>query len=402
MPVALDYPKNISPVAGVRLSSIPAGIRTTQGDDVVLVELAEGSRVAASLTQNLFCAAPVIVTKEHLTSVSPRYLLINAGNANAGNGDLGLRDARACCRALAELVNIPEQAVLPFSTGVIGKALPVEKITAVLPKLLRRLGEDRWLEAARAIMTTDTVPKAVTRIIETDGGSVCITGIAKGAGMICPNMATMLGFIATDAAVDQIELERLHRQGVDQSFNRITVDGDTSTNDACLLLTTGKGARLSPVASQWLEFKQALHDVYQWLAQAIIRDAEGASKFVTIIVTGGQSQLECNTVARTIAHSPLVKTALYASDANWGRILAAVGRAGVTLTIDKVSIAINGCGIVARGQPHPDYSEKAGLEAMSKAEIEINVDLGSGSAEYTLWTSDLSHDYVSINADYRT
>ena len=402
MAVEPEAVTRFEPVAGIRLATAYCGLRKTERDDVLLLEMAAGSRVAVSLTRNLFCAAPVTVVKEHIARESPRYLIINAGNANAGTGNAGLQAARMCCRAVAEQAGVSEKTVLPFSTGVIGQALAVEKIQAALPKLQRSLDERSWLAAARAIMTTDTRPKIISKQIDTGNGAIHITGIAKGAGMICPNMATMLSFIATDAELDQAELEQLHLKLVNRSFNRISVDGDTSTNDACVLMATGKAGKIQSGSKLWMSFEQALDEVYGFLAQAIIRDGEGATKFVTVNVSNGATASDCESVARTIAHSPLVKTALFASDANWGRILAAVGRAGVELDIDKVGLTVNGVVILEDGRPSPDYTEDAGSAAFELDEIEITVDLNVGTESYQLWTTDLSHEYVRINAEYRT
>lgn len=402
MAVGLKAPQGVLPVAGVRLGVGRAGIRRGLSPDLLLMALEEDACTSATFTRNRFCAAPVVVAREHLNAARPRFVLVNAGNANAGTGAAGLEDARACCRAVAAAGQTGEQAVLPFSTGVIGQRLAVDKIEAALPEAIGRLAADNWMDAARAIMTTDTVPKAASRYIATGAGDVTMTGIAKGAGMICPDMATMLAFIATDARVDQAVLETLHRRLVVQSFNRISVDGDTSTNDACVLIATGRGPTLKPDTPAWKAFEKALLGVYRTLAQAIVRDAEGATKFVTIRVEGGVNEADCEKIARAVAHSPLVKTALYASDANWGRILAAVGRSGAEVDVGRVALAINGVGVLSAGEPDPLYSETAGSRAMAGEEIEIHITVGDGKGSYMLWTSDLSHDYVRINAEYRT
>ena len=388
------------PVAGIKLAAIHCGLRATPEPDLALLSIAEGSNVAAMFTQNQFCAAPVLVAKQHSQQQTPRMLLINAVNANVGNGAAGVQVAQQCCQQVAALAGCQTTAVLPFSTGVIGQPLPVEKLQAALPELYAGLNVNAWQAAARAIMTTDTVPKWSSRQLTVDGKTVTITGIAKGAGMICPNMATMLAFIATDAMIAPTALPAVHAQAVAESFHRITVDGDTSTNDACVLIATGASGVADSADSS--DFITALHAVYRDLAQAIIRDAEGASKFVTIRVEQGVSVAACRQIATTIAHSPLVKTALYASDANWGRILAAIGRAGVPLVIDKVSLQINAVPIFHNGQLVSDYTETAGAAAMAASEIEILVQLGQGEYSDTLWTSDLSHDYVTINASYRS
>lgn len=404
MPVGLKNPENILPVPGIRVAAVYAGIRKKNRDDLVLFEMQPGSRTSAVFTRNRFCAAPVIVAREHLNAVMPRYLLINAGNANAGTGPQGLLDARESCAALASINACRANEVLPFSTGVIGQPLPLNKLKNALPVLKAALNEDGWMNAAHGIMTTDTLPKAVSVQVDFAGKPVTITGITKGAGMIRPDMATMLAFIATDAQIDDVQLlNGLHASAVDRSFNRITVDGDTSTNDACVLVATGASGIVITAESDFhAEFYAALESVYQKLAQAIIRDAEGATKFVSIHVEQGASEDACKAIAYTVAHSPLVKTALFASDANWGRILAAVGRAGVELDIDAVSITINNTRILTNGRPDPAYTEADGAKALAQAEIEIRVGLGNGDKTFTVWTCDFSHEYVSINADYRT
>jgi glutamate N-acetyltransferase / amino-acid N-acetyltransferase len=391
------------PVTGIRLATVYAGIRRKSHNDVTLIEIPEAATVAASFTLNRFCAAPVQVAKQHLALTTPRYLLINAGNANAGTGQSGLHAAQQSCNAIAERAGVAANTVLPFSTGVIGEPLPVEKIISCLPPLFAQLHEDNWSLAAQAIMTTDTLPKAISRRIEIDNQIVTITGIAKGAGMICPNMATMLSYIATDAKIEQSLLTELHQAAINASFNRITIDGDTSTNDAAVLIASGKKTQLSKTHPQYAVFKNALLEIYCFLAQAIVRDAEGANKFVTVIVADGRNEQECLAVAYTIAHSPLVKTALYASDANWGRILAAIGRAPIAdLDVNGVGIAINGIDVLINGAKAAHYTEAQGAAAMRETEITIAVRLNRGSAMATVWTSDLSHEYVTINAEYRS
>ncbi|HEX7027129.1 MAG TPA: bifunctional glutamate N-acetyltransferase/amino-acid acetyltransferase ArgJ [Gammaproteobacteria bacterium] len=403
MPVGLRPPTDLLPVPGIRLAAVYAGLRKTPRDDLVLFELRSGSRTAATFTRNRFYAAPVSLAKAHLSAAEPRFLLINAGNANAGTGSQGLSDARQCCQVLAELAGCSPEQVLPFSTGVIGQPLPVDKIAKALPRAVNSLDDDAWLTAANGIMTTDTQPKGASRQLTVNGRRVTISGIAKGAGMICPDMATMLSFIATDAAIDAALLSDLHTQAVEGSFNRITIDGDTSTNDACVLVATGaSGVEVKKDAPDYQAFVTALESVYLQLAHAIVRDAEGATKFVTVCIEQGASVDDCRTIAYTVAHSPLVKTALYASDANWGRILAAVGRAGVAIDIARVGIEINGASILRQGQPDPGYTEEAGAAAMAAEEIVIRIELGLGEKSFTVWTSDLSHEYVSINADYRS
>ena len=398
-------PEQFHPVAGVRLGIASAGIKKPGRKDVVVMELAPGSRVAGIFTTNQFCAAPVHVSRKHLAEGEPRYLLINTGNANAGTGARGMDDANRCCRALASEAGVQAHSVLPFSTGVIGEPLPVDKIVAALPDALADLSDNNWAQAAAGIMTTDTRPKGATRQLDIDGRTVTISGISKGAGMIRPNMATMLGFIATDASISQSVLQKLSSELGEASFNRITIDGDTSTNDACMLIATGEaGAGVATVESEHYEaLREALKAVYMELAHAIVRDGEGATKFVTIEVIGAAGQQEALDVAYTVAHSPLVKTALFASDPNWGRILAAVGRAGVEgLDLDAVEIFLGDVCLVRDGGRAADYTEERGQAVMDPEEITIRIDLKRGRIEETVWTCDFSHDYVTINAEYRT
>lgn len=404
MPVGLYAPTELSPVDGVRLGVACAGIRKPGRRDLVVMEIAAGSAVAAVFTRNAFCAAPVEVAREHLGTCDPRYLLINTGNANAGTGEAGLHDARRCCTKLAALAGCRAQQVLPFSTGVIGEPLPVDRIKAGLPDALAALRADGWVDAAHGIMTTDTLPKGAARTIDIGGAQVTLTGIAKGAGMIRPDMATMLCFVATDAAVSKALLQRALVQAVNASFNRITVDGDTSTNDSCVVVATGKsGATVADDGDAFEVFAAALSDLCMELAQAIVRDGEGATKFVTVEVAEGASARECLQVAYTIAHSPLVKTALFASDPNWGRILAAVGRAGLEhLDITQVRVFLGDVCIVRDGGRAQDYTEAAGQAVMARDEILIRVLLGRGDARERVWTTDFSYDYVKINAEYRT
>lgn len=371
------------------------------------MELAPGSRAAAVFTNNRFAAAPVTVARNHL-STRPRYLLINSGNANAGIGDTGIEDATATCTALAALCDVPTQAVLPFSTGVIGQRLPVTSIVNALPEVLAGLDAQGWPAAASAIMTTDTVPKGCSVNFATATGSAVVTGIAKGSGMIRPDMATMLAFLATDADVPQEILDRVLRRAVGRSFHRITVDGDTSTNDACLLAATGAGTAVvsaTDVTGQ-ADFEAAVTDCCRQLAQAIVRDGEGATRFVTVTVSGAGSDQDARRVAYAVAQSPLVKTALFAGDPNWGRILAAVGYAGAAeLQIDRVRIDLGEVCIVRDGALAGEYTEAAGQSVMERSEIDIAIDLGvaaTGVEPFTLWTTDLSYDYVRINAEYRT
>jgi len=406
MPVGLSGLPTLRPVPGIRLGTTRAGIRKPDRRDLVVIACAPGTRAAAVFTKNRFCAAPVIVAREHLAQAAPRALLINTGFANAGTGAPGEADARACCAALARELKCAPQEILPFSTGVIGERLPVERLLSGLPGCLATLAESGWSEAAHGIMTTDTVPKGVSRRIQIDGKAVTVTGIAKGAGMIRPDMATMLAFVATDAVVSQPALQACLAAAVNRSFNRITVDGDTSTNDACLLLATGRAGHApidSPGGQAYETLAQAVDEVCTELAQAIIRDAEGATKFITLEIGGGASEADCLAVAYTLAHSPLVKTAFFASDPNWGRLLAAIGRAPVTrLDVGRVSIHLGDVCVVRDGALATDYTEAKGLAVMKQPEIHVRLNLGAGSARATVWTSDLSHDYVRINAEYRS
>ena len=404
MPVGLTAPAELLPVAGIRLGIASAGIKKPGRRDLVVMEIAAGATCAAVFTRNAFCAAPVIVAREHLDTDTPRYLLINTGNANAGTGAPGLDNARRCCASLAQLTGGTAREVLPFSTGVIGEPLPVDKLEAALPAALTALRADAWVDAAYGIMTTDTLPKGASRQVVIDGATVTLTGIAKGAGMIRPDMATMLSFIATDAALPQALLQRALVQAVNASFNRITVDGDTSTNDSCVLVATAAaGVRITTAGSEFDAFAAAFTELCIELAQAIVRDGEGATKFVTVEVAEGRDTQECLDVAYTIAHSPLVKTALFASDPNWGRILAAVGRAGVqNLLLEGVRVYLGDVCIVSAGGRDPSYTEAAGQAVMNRDEILIRVLLGRGVASERIWTTDFSYDYVKINAEYRT
>ncbi|GMR01364.1 MAG: bifunctional glutamate N-acetyltransferase/amino-acid acetyltransferase ArgJ [Gammaproteobacteria bacterium] len=397
--------KNILPVAGIKLASIAAGIKNNGKDDLVVLSIDEPSTCAATFTQNAFCAAPVILSKQHLAQYSPRALLINSGNANAGTGETGMQNARQSCLWLSEVLHCLPEQILPFSTGVIGEQLPMHAVQAGINQVLAVLSEDNWLAAAKAIMTTDTVAKTVTKILMFDGQKITISGIAKGSGMICPNMATMLAFIATDANVDADFLQQCLSEAVEGSFNAITVDGDTSTNDACVLIATAKAGnrQLDKNAADASIFIDELKAVCLHLAQAIVRDAEGATKFVTVSVKQARSKDEAKNVAYTIAHSPLVKTALFASDPNWGRILAAVGRAGIEqLNISGVNIFLGDVCIVRNGDIDIHYTEEKGQAVMNQHEISIAVDLNRGDDSTTIWTSDLSYEYVRINAEYRT
>ena len=393
-------------VAGVQLGVAQAGIKKANYDDLVVIALAPGTRTSALFTQNAFRAAPVQLAEAHLAAAEaqPRYLLINTGNANAGTGEVGVQSASDCCDALARLTETDASAVLPFSTGVIGEPLLAEQITTALPAALDDLCDAGWERAAAAILTTDTRAKLRSIQVELDGQQCTITGIAKGAGMICPNMATMLAFVATDAAIEVPLLGELLSAAAQASFNRITVDGDTSTNDAVTLSATGQsGIEVTAGSEHAQHFAQSLTTLMIELAQDIVRDGEGASKFVEIRVTGGESEAACDQVARTVAHSPLVKTALFASDPNWGRILAAIGRAGLEdLDTDAVSIHLNGVLIAEHGARAASYTEEKGQEAMASGDLLIEIALDRGDAATVIWTTDLSYDYVRINAEYRT
>lgn len=394
------------PISGVRIGVASAGIKRPGRLDVLIFEIAEGASVAGVFTQNAFCAAPVMIAKDHLSKGSIRYLLINSGNANACTGERGLADARATCAAVGDSGGASASQVLPFSTGVIGEFLPVDKIIGAVPEAIRSLDENGWENAARAIMTTDTCPKGASAQFDYQGKAISVSGVAKGAGMIRPNMATMLAFVATDAAVSPSVLNKIVRVAADRSFNRVTIDGDTSTNDACILMASGR-VDLPCIEKTEGELYdrlcQAVTSVMQQLAHAIVRDGEGATKFVSIEVCGGASSDESLKVGYSIAHSPLVKTALYASDANWGRIVAAIGYAGVAgMDVTKIKVWLDDVLVVDGGARYAGYSESAGAAVVKRAEFTIKVDLGRGDASETVWTSDLSHDYVTINAEYRT
>ncbi|MBI3148486.1 MAG: bifunctional glutamate N-acetyltransferase/amino-acid acetyltransferase ArgJ [Betaproteobacteria bacterium] len=409
MPVnfAAPDPASLFAVPGVELGPAQAGIRKAGRYDLLVLRFARGSLAAGVFTQNRFCAAPVLLCREHLAAGGAlRALVVNTGNANAGTGEPGLAHARQTCAELARLVGCAPQEVLPFSTGVIMEPLPIDRVLAGLPACLAALAPNQWALAAQCIMTTDTVPKAASRRIEIDGVALTITGIAKGAGMIQPNMATMLGFIATDAPVAPALLQTMTREVAATSFNRITVDGDTSTNDSFVIVATGQ-ARLAPIVNaadgRYAPLLQALTEVAQTLAQAIVRDGEGATKFITITVGGGRDFAECDRIARQIAHSPLVKTAFFASDPNLGRIVCAIGNGGAAdLDPNRVSFWLDDVRVVERGGRAASYREEDGARVMRQPEITVRVDLGRGTASATVWTCDFSHDYVSINADYRS
>ncbi len=391
----------LHPVLGFKLGTTSAGIKSADRPDLVVMEIAEGSSVAALFTKNAFCAAPVTVCKERLARCTPRYLVTNTGNANAGTGEQGLLDATQTCSALATLAGVDIDTILPFSTGVIGELLPIDKLLAGLPDAFDQLSESGWADAAQGILTTDTRAKGSSTQFGTDK-PVTITGIAKGSGMIKPNMATMLAYVATDAVVNEELLHRALTLATEKSFNRITVDSDTSTNDSVVLVATGASGVIIDEES-FDSFLENLCQVFTDLAQAIIRDAEGSSKFVTVVVDTAINQSEALKVAYTIAESPLVKTALSASDPNWGRILAAIGRSGIEdLDVNEVQILLNSVLIADHGARAPSYSEEAGQAAMQPEDIEIRVCLNRGDASEVVWTSDLTHEYVRINAEYRT
>jgi glutamate N-acetyltransferase/amino-acid N-acetyltransferase len=402
IPVAAD----LYPVPGIELGFAEAGVRKANRKDLLVMRLAPGATVAGVFTQNRFCAAPVQICKTHLAAGAPiRALLVNTGNANAGTGEQGLADAQETCRALADLMGCTPAQILPFSTGVILEPLPVARITAGLPAAIDNLKADNWFNAAEAIMTTDTQPKAGSRKLTIAGQKITLTGISKGAGMIKPNMATMLGYLAFDAKVAQPVLEHLVKKTADHSFNCISIDGDTSTNDSFILIATGAAAlEISSIESpEYMALEAAVVELAQFLAQAIIRDGEGATKFMTITVEEGKSIKECRKVAYSIAHSPLVKTAFFASDPNLGRILAAIGYAGVhDLDVSKLNLYLDDVWVAKNGGRNPDYQEADGQRVMKQSEITVRVKLGRGNAASTVWTCDLSHDYVSINADYRS
>ena len=396
----------LTPVPGLQLGYAQAGIKKPGRKDVLVLKLAPGATVAGVFTTNRFCAAPVQVSKDHLAGTQPIVaLVVNTGNANAGTGEAGLANANATCAALAKLLGCEANQILPFSTGVILEPLPLEKLVAGLPAAIANLNEDRWFDAAEAIMTTDTQPKAASRVVTIAGKRVTMTGISKGAGMIKPNMATMLGFMACDAKISQPVLQTLVKQAADASFNCITIDGDTSTNDSFMLIATGIGElEITDIAStDYHELAEAVIGLSQELAQMIVRDGEGATKFITVRVEQGRDLEECRKIAYAIGHSPLVKTAFFASDPNLGRILAAIGYAGVNdLDVNQINLYLDDVWVAKQGGRNPDYQEQDGQRVMKQSEITVRVTLARGEAAATIWTCDLSHDYVSINADYRS
>jgi len=393
-------------VPGIQLGYAMGGIKKPGRKDVLLITLSENTSVAGVFTLNRFCAAPVQVCKQHLSSSSPiRAFIINTGNANAGTGETGLSDALATCEAVGKILGLQANQILPFSTGVILEPLPLQKILAVLPQAQNDLKGNGWFDAANAIMTTDTLPKAYSLQKVIQNKTVTMTGISKGAGMIHPNMATMLGYIGTDAQIPQALLQELTQEIADLSFNAISIDGDTSTNDSFMIMATGKSGLLieSKESPSYVEFRSMLLETAQQLAQQIVRDGEGATKFMTVNVKGGKSLEECKLVGEAIAHSPLVKTAFFASDPNLGRILAAIGYAGILdLDVSGVQLWLGDVWVAKNGGRNPDYLEADGQRVMQESEIVITVDLGRGAIERTMWTCDFSHEYVSINADYRS
>jgi glutamate N-acetyltransferase / amino-acid N-acetyltransferase len=408
MPVNLSKPQATSllPIKGVRLGFAEAYIRKPNRKDMLVIQLAQGSLVAGVFTQNRFCAAPVTLCKQHLASGSEiRALVVNTGNANAGTGEEGLKRASQTCQALAELMGLHASQVLPFSTGVILEPLPIDKLIAGLPACINNLQEDNWLNAAEAIMTTDIVAKGYSKQIQLAGKTITITGISKGSGMIHPNMATMLGYVATDAAISQSALESMIQYAVNRSFNCITVDGDTSTNDSLIMMATGQAANaeISEKSADFIAMRDALTEIATLLAQAIVRDGEGATKFMTVKVEGGKDEAECRKVAYAIAHSPLIKTAFFASDPNLGRILAAIGYAGIhDLDVNTMQLYLGDVLVAEKGGRASAYREEQGAAIMKEAEILVRVVLNRGHADVTIWTCDFSYDYVKINADYRS
>ncbi len=405
MAVNLSAPKKLFDVPGAELGTVSAGIKYADRDDLLIISFAEGSITSAVFTKNVFCAAPVQVAKQHLQTVSPRAFLINSGNANAVTGAQGLQSALTSCEFLGDKLGIKKEQVLPFSTGIIGEQLPMEAIKQGIENA-ELSAQKQWLPAAKAIMTTDTLPKAVSKKIKLANTEVTITGIAKGSGMICPDMATMLAYIVTDACISQKMLDEYVGQIADKSFNSITVDGDTSTNDAFMITATQQASHDcidSIDSSDAKEIYVALEEVAKLLAQSIIRDGEGATKFIEVNVRGGMNQTTCAAVAYSLAHSPLVKTAFFASDPNWGRLLMAIGKAPVDgLDPDLINVSVNKLAIVTKGQPDKNYTEARGQVVFNESELVVDVQLGETEFNQTVWTSDLSHDYVSINADYRS
>ncbi len=406
MSVGLDHPKKLVKISGIRLSASCAGISNKKRNDIALIEISPGSVTSAAFTKNFFCAAPVKISKSNLKESEPYFCLINSGNANAGTGQSGIKNSRATCKALAKITNCKEHKVLPFSTGVIGEELPVKKINNTLPNLVDNLSENCWLQVANSIMTTDTIPKAVSKQIKILNSTISITGIAKGSGMIKPDMATMLSFIATDANITKDCLDKIKDNALKKSFNRITVDGDTSTNDSFLLIATCKAENSEINKKNSKEFEILENEIIKVcceLAQAIVRDGEGASKFIKIQVFDGKDVTECLSVAYKVAESPLVKTAFTASDPNWGRIIAAIGNSKIsTLDVSKIDIYIEDVCIVENGERSKIYTEQSGKKVMDQDEITLKIYLKRGSCNEEIWTTDLSYEYIKINAEYRS
>jgi glutamate N-acetyltransferase/amino-acid N-acetyltransferase len=404
--LAVPNPSDLFPIPGIRLGITEAGIRKPNRKDLLLMSLASGTTVAGVFTQNRFCAAPVSVTKANLKSANIRALVVNTGCANAGTGADGLNRARQVCKEVATLLGCKSDEVLPFSTGVIMESLPVDRIALGLPRCVAGLSEQNWAEAATAIMTTDTVAKAFSRQVKIGSSMVSVTGIAKGSGMIHPNMATMLGFIATDAHIDQNLLQQITSFAANRTFNCVTVDGDTSTNDAFIVMATGQSYApriTNPQSTEFNLLRAAVTEIASLLAQALVRDGEGATKFITIQIAGGRNEAECRAIGYAIAHSPLVKTAFFASDPNLGRILAAIGNACISdLDVSKVDLYLDNTNVAKSGERAQTYREEDGQRVMKQDEITVRVELNRGAASAVLWTCDLSHDYVSINADYRS
>jgi glutamate N-acetyltransferase / amino-acid N-acetyltransferase len=412
MPVNLPLPQpgDLTSVAGLELGIAEAGIKKANRKDLLVIRLPDGASAAGVFTLNRFCAAPVTLCREHLLIAEDakpgsgiRALVVNTGNANAGTGPQGMANARRICEALATLLKCKPEQILPFSTGVILEQLPIQKIIDGLPRAIAALKSDAWGDAAQAIMTTDTQPKAASRTVVIEGKSITVTGISKGAGMIRPNMATMLGFIATDALVSQAVLQRWVKDAADASFNRITIDGDTSTNDSFILMATGASGVNCELGAAADVLRAAVIDVAQQLAQAIVRDGEGATKFIAVQIDTARDVAEASQIAYAIAHSPLIKTAFFASDPNLGRILAAIGYAGIAdLDTSRIDLYLDDVLVAKSGGRNPAYQEADGQRVMKQSEITVRVELNRGNASTTVWTCDLSHDYVSINADYRS
>lgn len=404
MAVGLSAVQAIEPVGGVRLAATSAGLKAGGAADMVLIALSSGASVAGVFTRNAYCAAPVEICRQHLAA-DVGALLINSGNANAGTGDLGHANAMQLCQSVADALQLSPSQVLPFSTGVIGEQLPLDAMRAQVPALVANLGEGNWLDAAHGIMTTDTLAKGVSASCTVDGRTIHISGMSKGSGMIHPNMATMLAFVATDANVDAGALQQLLANQADRTFNCITVDGDTSTNDSCIYIASGTANNnpLQPGHPDWNRFAQAMETVSMQLAHAIIRDGEGATRFIEICVSGGRTDADCREVGLTVAHSPLVKTAFFAGDPNLGRILAAVGRSRIdNLDMSKVALRLGDLPVVSAGQPDARYDESKANEIMAAEDVMVAIDLGIGSGVATVWTTDLSYEYVKINAEYRS